>query len=148
MMSLECWGIAILLFRKYSGWRPAYFNMFKRTEHVWNSTCLKTQHVTDIFNVALVEHVLPKIHIGYITNHHVTAHMGQCPQDGNWPWVMSFFFKVWKNAVTKPEEQTLFFQLFMRYLFTWIIRKKVQVTLTPLHYTTLHYNIPLYTTLH
>ena len=74
-------------------------------------------------------------------------HMGQFPQDGIWPWVMSFFNFFWKNAVTKPEEQTLFFQLFMRYLCTYITRKKFQVALTPLHYTTLHYNIPLYTTL-
>ena len=46
--------------------------------------------------------------------------------------------KVWKISETKPEEQILFFQLLMRYLFTWITKKKFQVTLTPLHYTTLH----------
>ena len=49
--------------------------------------------------------------------------MGQFPQDGNWPCVMSFF-KVWKLAVTKREGQPLFFQLFMRYLFSCIIRGK------------------------
>ena len=45
---------------------------------------------------------------------------------------------VWKLAVTKCEEQPLFFQLFMRDLFSFIARKKIQVTLTPLHNTTLH----------
>ena len=46
--------------------------------------------------------------------------------------------KVWKLAVTKREKQPLFFQLFMRDLFSFITRKKIQVTLTPLHNTTLH----------
>ena len=54
------------------------------------------------------------------------------------PELYPFLKKVWKLAVTKREEQPMFFQLFMRDLFSFITRKKIQVTLTPLHYTTLH----------
>ena len=49
-----------------------------------------------------------QIHISY---------MGPFPQDGNWPWVMWLFQKVWMVAVTKCEEQRQFFQLNMGNLF-------------------------------
>ena len=49
-------------------------------------------------------------------------HMGPFPQNGNWLWVMWRFQKVWMVAVTKCE-----------------VREKKRVTLTPHHYTTLHY---------
>ena len=80
-------------------------------------------------------------------NTHTHTHMGQFSQDGNWSWVMSSFKKVLKLAVTKHEERPLFFQLFMRIFFSFNTRKNIQVTLTPLHYTTLHWSITLYTTL-
>ena len=44
--------------------------------------------------------------------------------------------------MTKREEQPLFFQLFMKNLFSWITREKIQVTPTSLHYTTLHGKYP------
>ena len=47
-----------------------------------------------------------------------SPHMEPFPQDGNWPWFMSLFWKAWKLAVTKPKEKSLFFQLFLRDLFT------------------------------
>ena len=45
------------------------------------------------------------------------GHMGPFPQDGNWPWVMWLFQKVWMVAVTKCEEKQIFFQLIMGNLF-------------------------------
>ena len=66
-------------------------------------------------------------------------HMGQFPQDENWLWVMSFKKKL-ELAVTKREEEPLFFQPFMRDFFSFITRKKIKVILTPLHYTTPHWS--------
>ena len=45
------------------------------------------------------------------------------------------FNLVLNPAVTNREEQPLFFQLFTRFFFSFITRKKIQVTLMPLHYT-------------
>ena len=72
--------------------------------------------------------------------------MGPFPQDGNWPWVMWLFQKVWMVAVTKCEEQRQFFQLIMGNLFYYSTRKKIWVTLTLLHYTTLKNALVQYTT--
>ena len=39
----------------------------------------------------------------------VCYHMGQFPQDGNWPWIMWLFKKIWEVDLTKCEEQPFFF---------------------------------------
>ena len=62
----------------------------------------------------------------------------QDPRTGIGSEFCPFKKKVLKLAVTKHEEQPLFFQLFIRDFFSFFTRKKNQVTLTPLHYTTLH----------
>ena len=56
---------------------------------------------------------------------------------GKFALFLDFSLKVWKLAVTKPEEQPLSFQLILRDLITYITRKNCQVTRH--HYTSLHY---------
>ena len=57
-------------------------------------------------------------------------------------YVISCF--VLKHDVTKPEEQPLFAQLFLRDFITRIIRKTLQVTVKPLHHTSLKCTLVLY----
>ena len=54
----------------------------------------------------------------------IHTHMGPFPQDGNWPWVMWLFQKVWMVAVTKCEEQRLFFNWLWEIFFTKVLWKK------------------------
>ena len=75
-----------------------------------------------------------------------SLHMGPFPQDGILPWFMSFFWKVWKLAVTKPKMQSLFFNCFWKIFLLGLLVKPAR--LPRHHYTTLHYTKLYPCTLH